>query len=107
MSYVNWSVRLFIYAQTLFHILFCYNVMYIFHVPVFEKADVDFSKPIVSTCYIGMSACVLPLAAEKAGHNIDNINIYEASLLSTSYFSLFTFIVCNKQLDCFNTGIVD
>lgn len=44
---------------------------------VFESAGVDLSKPVIATCGSGVTACVLALALERAGHR--DWSVYDGS----------------------------
>ncbi|EJF89010.1 3-mercaptopyruvate sulfurtransferase [Bartonella tamiae] len=44
---------------------------------IFENADIDISKPIVTTCGSGITAAVLILALESLGN--DNVRLYDGS----------------------------
>jgi thiosulfate/3-mercaptopyruvate sulfurtransferase len=44
---------------------------------IFEKAGVDLSRPIITTCGSGVTACVLDLALERMGHR--DHSVYDGS----------------------------
>ncbi len=44
---------------------------------LFQRAGVDLTKPIISTCGSGITACILDLALERIGHR--NHSVYDGS----------------------------
>ena len=47
---------------------------------MFADAGVNIHEATLTTCYIGMTACMPALAAEKCGASADNFNVYIVSL---------------------------
>jgi thiosulfate/3-mercaptopyruvate sulfurtransferase len=43
----------------------------------FEAAGADLSKPVISTCGSGVTACIIDLALERLGHR--NHAVYDGS----------------------------
>jgi len=44
---------------------------------IFERAGVDLTKPVITTCGSGVTACILNLALERIGHR--NHSVYDGS----------------------------
>ena len=48
---------------------------------MFEDAGIDLENggPLVSSCYNGIAACLIPLAADKLGVKLDGSSVYVVS----------------------------
>ena len=55
---------------------------------VFSQAGVDLHTPTLTTCYNGLTACMIALAADKCGASADHFNVYIVSHVMISMFTL-------------------